>query len=73
MAAMGIGEIGGQDVSKTKATGQSIARSHEGNTFAARSADFSFDIPPPRGGLRSLSVAADRIATKFRALSGLLS
>jgi hypothetical protein len=37
MAAM---EIGRQDVSKTKVTGQSIARPREGNTFAARSADF---------------------------------
>jgi hypothetical protein len=40
--------------------------------FALQKPGFSFDFPPPRGGLRSLSVAADRIATKSRALSGLL-
>jgi hypothetical protein len=40
---------------------------------ALRKPDISFDFPPPRGGLRSLSVAADCIATKSRALSGLLS
>ena len=40
---------------------------------ALRKPDFSFDFPPPRGGLRSLSVAADYIATKSRAFSGLLS
>jgi hypothetical protein len=40
---------------------------------ALRKPDLSFDLPPPRGGLRSLSVAADCIATKSRALSGLLS
>jgi len=40
---------------------------------ALRKPDFSFDFPPPRGGLRSLSVAADCIATKSQALSGLLS
>jgi hypothetical protein len=41
--------------------------------FALRKPDFSFDFPPPRGGLRSLSVAADCLATKSRALSGLVS
>jgi hypothetical protein len=40
---------------------------------ALRKPDFSFDFPPPRGGLRSLSVAADCIAMKSRALSELLS
>jgi hypothetical protein len=40
---------------------------------ALRKPDFSFDFPPPRGGLRSLSVAADCLATKPQALSGLLS
>jgi len=40
---------------------------------ALRKPDFSFDFPPPRGGLRSLSVAADCLATRSRALSGLLS
>jgi hypothetical protein len=35
--------------------------------------DFSFDFPPPRGGLRSLSVGADCLATESRALSELLS
>jgi hypothetical protein len=40
---------------------------------ALRKSDFSFDYPPPRGGLRSLSVAADCIATKSRAPSELLS
>jgi hypothetical protein len=38
---------------------------------ALRKPDFSFDFPPLRGGLRSLSVAADCLATKSRALSGL--
>jgi hypothetical protein len=33
---------------------------------------FSFDTPPPRGGLRSLSVGADCLATESRALSELL-
>jgi hypothetical protein len=40
---------------------------------ALRESDFSFDFPPLRGGLRSLSVGADCLATKFRALSELLS
>jgi hypothetical protein len=40
---------------------------------ALRKPDFSFDFPPPRGGLRSLSVGADCLATKSRALSELLS
>jgi hypothetical protein len=40
---------------------------------ALQKSDFSFDLPPPRGGLRSLSEAADCLATKSRALSGLLS
>jgi hypothetical protein len=40
---------------------------------ALREPDFSFDFPPPCGGLRSLSVGADCIATKSRILSGLLS
>jgi hypothetical protein len=30
-----------------------------------------FDFPPPCGGLRSLSVGADCLATKFRALFAL--
>jgi hypothetical protein len=34
--------------------------------------NFFFDFPPPRGGLRSLSVAADCIATESRALSELI-
>jgi hypothetical protein len=40
---------------------------------ALQKPDFSFDLPPPRGGLRSLSVGADCLATEFRANSGLLS
>jgi len=40
---------------------------------ALRKPDFSFDFPPPRGGLRSLSVVADCIAPESRALSELLS
>jgi hypothetical protein len=40
---------------------------------ALRKSDFSSDLPPPRGGLRILSVGADYIATKYRAPSGLLS
>jgi hypothetical protein len=40
---------------------------------ALRKPDFSFDFPPLRGGLRSLSVEADCIATKSRALSEFLS
>jgi hypothetical protein len=40
---------------------------------ALRKPDFFFDLPPPRGGLRSLSVGAGCIATKSRALSELLS
>jgi len=40
---------------------------------ALRKLDFFFDLPPPRGGFRSLSVAADYLATKSRALSELLS
>jgi hypothetical protein len=40
---------------------------------ALRKPDFSFDFPPPRGGLRSLSVGADCLATKSRAHSGILS
>jgi hypothetical protein len=35
--------------------------------------DFPFDLPPPRGGLGSLSVGADCIATESRALADLLS
>jgi len=38
---------------------------------ALRKPDFFSDFPPPRGGLRSLSVGADCLATKSRALSGL--
>jgi len=40
---------------------------------ALQKPDFSFDFPPPCGGLRSLSVAADCIATEYRTFSGLLS
>jgi hypothetical protein len=40
---------------------------------ALRKPDFPFDFPPPRGGLRSLSVKADCLATKSRALAELLS
>jgi hypothetical protein len=40
---------------------------------ALRKPDFFFDLPPPRGGLRSLSVGAVCHATKSRALSELLS
>jgi len=40
---------------------------------ALQKSDFSFDLPPLRGGLRSLSVGADCIATESRALSKLLS
>jgi hypothetical protein len=40
---------------------------------ALQEPDFSFDFPPPRGGLRSLSVEADCITTESRALSELLS
>jgi len=40
--------------------------------FALRILDIPFDFAPPRGGLRSLSVGADCIATKYRALSELL-
>jgi hypothetical protein len=40
---------------------------------ALRKPDFFFGFPPRRGGLRSLSVGADCIATQSRALSGLLS
>jgi len=40
---------------------------------ALRKPDLSFDFPPPRGGLRSLSIAADCLTTKSRAFSGLLS
>jgi hypothetical protein len=39
---------------------------------ALRKPDCSFDFPPLRGGLRSLSVGADCFATKSRALFGLL-
>jgi hypothetical protein len=35
--------------------------------------DLPFDFPPPRGGLRSLSVGADCRATESRAHSKLLS
>jgi len=38
---------------------------------ALQKPDFSFDLPPLRGGLRSLSVGAGCIATKSRALSEL--
>ena len=44
-----------------------------GPRSALRKPEFSFDIPPLRGGLRSLSVGADCIATEYRALSELLS
>jgi hypothetical protein len=40
---------------------------------ALRKPDFSFDLPPPRGGLRSLSVGAGCIAMKSRTLSELFS
>jgi hypothetical protein len=40
---------------------------------ALQKPNFPFDIPPPRGGLRSLSVGADGIATESRALSEHLS
>jgi hypothetical protein len=40
---------------------------------ALQTPDFPFDFPPPRGGLRSLSIGADCIATESRALSELLS
>jgi hypothetical protein len=40
---------------------------------ALRKLDVSFDLPPPRGGLRSLSVGVGCIATKSRALSELFS
>jgi len=40
---------------------------------ALRKPDVSFDLPPPRGGLRSLSVGVGCIATKSRALSELFS
>jgi hypothetical protein len=39
---------------------------------ALQKPDFSFDIPPQRGGLGSLSVGADCLATESRALSELL-
>jgi len=39
---------------------------------ALQKPDFPFDIPPQRGGLRSLSVGADCLATESRALSELL-
>ena len=41
--------------------------------FALRKPDFFLDLPPPRGGLRSLSAGADCIATESRAPSELLS
>ena len=37
--------------------------------FVLRKPDFLFDLPPPCGGLRSLSVGAGCLATKSRALS----
>jgi hypothetical protein len=40
---------------------------------ALQKPDFSFDFPPLRGGLRSLSVGTDCLATESRALSELLS
>jgi hypothetical protein len=40
---------------------------------ALQKPDFHFDFPPPRGGLRSLSVRADCLATESRAPSELLS
>jgi hypothetical protein len=40
---------------------------------ALQKPDFFFDLPQPRGGLRSLSVGAGCIATKSRALSELFS
>jgi hypothetical protein len=40
---------------------------------ALQKPDSPFDSPPPRGGLRSLSVGADCLATESRALSELLS
>jgi hypothetical protein len=44
-----------------------------GQRSALRKPDFSFNFPPPRGGLRSLAVGADCIATTPRALPELLS
>jgi hypothetical protein len=40
---------------------------------ALQKPDFPFDFPPPRGGLRSLSVGEGCLATESRALSELLS
>jgi hypothetical protein len=40
---------------------------------ALRKLDFSFDLPPPRDGLRILSVGAGCSAAKSQALSELLS
>jgi hypothetical protein len=40
---------------------------------ALRKPDFSFDFPPPCGGLRSLSAGAVGLATKSGILAGLLS
>jgi hypothetical protein len=40
---------------------------------ALQKLDIPFDVPPLRGGLRSLSVGADCLATESRALSALLS
>jgi hypothetical protein len=40
---------------------------------ALRKPDFSFDFPPPSGGLRSLSVRADCLATNSRTFPGHLS
>jgi hypothetical protein len=40
---------------------------------ALRKPDSSFDFPPPRGGLRSLSVKAGCFATTSQAHSELLS
>jgi hypothetical protein len=40
---------------------------------ALQKPDFLFGFPPLRGGLRSLSVGAECIATEYRALSELLA
>jgi hypothetical protein len=44
-----------------------------GPRSALRKPGMPFDFPPQRGGLRSLSVEAGRIATESRAIPGLLS
>jgi hypothetical protein len=40
---------------------------------ALQKPEFPFDFPPPRGGIRSLSVGADCLAPESRALPELLS